>query len=152
LRDPGEPAERLHDRDGRGIDEGDAVPQDVARGHAHEQRALADGELGNRADPDQAGLMLLVAVEMPSREALEGGPALAAGRNELALVLADGAARRRFVRRHELAAAGLADEGRHQAAPDFGPMRFVPQRAARRNALPALAFVRSDAIGKRRMA
>ncbi len=117
--DSGEPAERLDDRDRRGIDEGDAVPQYVAGGRAHEQRALADGEFGNRPDADQAGLMLLIAVEMPAPEALERGPPLAAGRNELPLVLADRAARRRLVRRRELAAAGLADEGGHQATLAF---------------------------------
>jgi hypothetical protein len=58
--DTGEAAEPLHDLDGGGIYERDAVPQDVARGSAHKQRALADGEFGNRPDPDQTGLVLLI--------------------------------------------------------------------------------------------
>jgi len=112
-RDGGDAAETAHDLDRGVIDERDAVPEDVAAWRAQQQRALTDGKLRHRADADQAGLVLPVAVEMPAREGIERGPLLPAGRHELTLVLADRTARRRFIRRCELAAAGLAEEGRH---------------------------------------
>jgi hypothetical protein len=112
-RDAGKPAEPLHDLDGGGIDERDAVPQDIAFGRAHDERALADGKFRHRPDPDQAGLVLLIAIEVPARERIEGGPPLATGRNELTLVLTDRAGARRRIRRRKLAAASLADEGGH---------------------------------------
>jgi hypothetical protein len=71
-------------------------------------------------DPDQAGLVLLIAIEVPARERIEGGPPLAAGRNELTLVLTDRAGARRRIRRRKLAAAGLADEGGHCIPADVG--------------------------------
>jgi hypothetical protein len=98
---------------GGGIDERDAVPQNIAFGRAQDERALADGKFRHRSDPDQAGLVLLIAIEVPARERIEGGPPLAAGWNELTLVLTDRAGTRRRIRRRKLAAAGLADEGGH---------------------------------------
>src|SRR5262249_5832433 len=68
-RDAGEPAERLHDLDGGGIDERDAVPQNIAFGSAQDERALADREFRHRPDPDQAGLVLLIAIEVPAASA-----------------------------------------------------------------------------------
>ena len=112
-RDPGEAAERLDDRDRRRVEERDAIPQHVALRGAHQQRALADPEWRDRSDPDQAGLILAVAVEMPPRERVERGPLLPGGRHELALVLADRACRRRLLGRTELGSAGFADEGGH---------------------------------------
>ena len=87
--DGAEAAETLHDLDGRAVDECDAVPEDVAVGSAKQDRALSDGKLRLGADPDQAGLVLAKTVEMPVREPLQRGPSLAAGRNELTLILAD---------------------------------------------------------------
>jgi len=135
--DAGEPAEPLHDLDGGGIDERDAVPQNIAFSRAQDERALADGKFRHRPDPDQAGLVLLIAIEVPARERIEGGPLLAAGRNELTLVLTDRAGARRRIRRRKLAAASLADEGGHHTTRHVDPMRFVPQRAARRNRPPS---------------
>src|SRR5438132_14352623 len=103
-RDASEPAEAVDDLDGGGIDEGDAVPQNVAAGHPQQQRALSDGEFGQRTDPDEPGLVLAIAVEMPARERVERRPTLPAGRNELAFVLTDRTGRRRLLRRCELAA------------------------------------------------
>src|SRR5262249_59529144 len=107
----------LPDGGGGGIDDGDAAPQNIAFGRAHAERALADGEFRHRPDPDQAGLVLLIAIEVAARERIEHGPLLAAGRNELPLVLADRAGRGRRVRRRKLAAAGLADESGHWRSP-----------------------------------
>src|SRR4029453_7886222 len=124
-REGGGPAEPLDDLHGAGVDERDAIPQNVAAGSAQQQRALADGEFRHRADPDQARLMLAIAVEMPAREHLERGPALPPGRNVLALVLADRTCRRRRVRGCELASAGVADESGHgtgRSAPRLGEM------------------------------
>src|SRR5262249_61196354 len=131
--DAASPADRIPDLDGGGIDERDAVPQNIAFGRAQEERALADGKFRHRPDPDQAGLVLLIAIEVAARERFEGSPPLAAGRNELTLVLTDRARRRRRVRGRKLAAAGLADEGGHHTTRHLDPMRFVPQRAPRRN-------------------
>jgi len=58
---------------GGGIDERDAVPQNIAFGRAQDERALADGKFRHRSDPDQAGLVLLIAIEVPARERIEGG-------------------------------------------------------------------------------
>src|SRR5258705_7319022 len=135
-RNGGNAAETLHDLDRGGIDEWDAVPQDVARGRAQQQRALADGKFRHRADADQAGLVLPVAIEMPVRERIERGPPLAAGRDELTLVLADRTRRRRLIRRRELAAAGLAEEGRHGVRRlGFGPKTL--SRSASFDAMPS---------------
>jgi len=127
----------LHDLDGGGIDERDAVPQNIAFGRAQEERALADGKFRHGPDADQAALVLLIAIEVTARERLEGGPLLAAGRNELTLVLTDRAGAWRRIRRRKLAAASFADEGGHHTTRHVDPMRFVPQRAARRNRPPS---------------
>src|SRR5262249_62246205 len=109
-RDAGKPAERLHDLDGGGIDERDAVPQNIAFGRAQDERSLADGKFRHRPDPDQAGLVLLIAIEVAARERFEGGPPLAAGGGELTLVLTNTGRRRRRGRGRKMAAAGLALE------------------------------------------
>src|SRR5260370_2392116 len=99
-RDAGKPAEPLHDLDGGGIDERDAVPQNIALGRAQDERALADGKFRHRPNPDQAGLVLLIAIEVAARERIQGDPPLAAGRDELTLVLTHRAgARPRLLRR-----------------------------------------------------
>src|SRR5262249_59791599 len=125
-RERGAPAERLHDLDSGGSDERDAVPQNIAFGNAQDERALADGEFRHRSDPDQAGLVLLIAIEVPALERVEGGPPLAAGRNELPLVLTDRAGRRRHVRGRKLAAAGLADKGGHDTTRHVYPGALCP--------------------------
>src|SRR5262249_5482280 len=66
-----------------------APPKARLFGRAQDERALADGKFRHRPDPDQAGLVLLIAIEVAARERFEGGPPLAAGRNELTLVLTD---------------------------------------------------------------
>src|SRR5262249_18500129 len=103
-------------------------------GGGEEGGGVADGKFRHRPDPDQAGLVLLIAIEVAARERFEGGPPLAAGRNELTLVLTDRARRRRRVRGRKLAATGFADEGGHHTTRHVDPMCFVLQRAARRNA------------------
>ena len=135
-RDGGDAAETSHDLNRGFIDEGDAVPEDVADRRAQQQRALADGKLRHRADADQAGLVLPVAIEMAARERIERRPFLSAGRDELTLVLADRTPRRRLIRWRELAAAGLAQEGGHGVlrSQGFDVMPFVPRQAAGRNA------------------
>jgi hypothetical protein len=77
------------------------------------QRALADGEGRLGPDPDQAGLVLAVAVEVGHRERRQRGPGLPARGHVLPLVLADRAVRRRRLARGELGTARSADEGRH---------------------------------------
>src|SRR5262249_54613547 len=95
------------------IDAGDAVSDDCADGCSQEERALPNSKLRQGANPDQSRLVLLVTVEVARREFIERGPLLAAGRNVLALVLADRTGGRRRLRGRKLAAAGRADEGRH---------------------------------------
>src|SRR5262245_38535878 len=102
-RDAGQAAQPLDDLAGRSIDQRDAVPQHVAGSCAHQQRALADGELRLHADADETGLVLAEAIGMPSRERIERGPSLPRGWNELPIIEADGALRRRLFRRRELA-------------------------------------------------
>src|SRR4029078_4421993 len=77
------------------------------------QRALPDGQLRHRTDADQACLVLPGAVEMSSRERVARVPLLPAGGDELTLVLTDRTSGRRLLRRRELAAAGLTEEGGH---------------------------------------
>ena len=47
-------AEAFDQRDGRVIERGDAIPQDIAGVGAQQQRALADGEMRLRADAEDA--------------------------------------------------------------------------------------------------
>ena len=54
------PPSALIKRDGRRIQHRNAVPQDVAAGRAHEERALADRKGRLRPDADHAGLVLAV--------------------------------------------------------------------------------------------
>src|SRR3977135_3372800 len=84
---------------------------------AKEQSALADRELGLRADPDEPRLVLAESVVVRNPEPLERCPRLALGRDVLALVFADGALSRRSVTRRILCAAGTADECRHGLPP-----------------------------------
>ena len=81
--------------DGRGVERGDAVPQDIAAFGAHQQRALADGE-SRRADTDDAGVVFVEAVHVALRERRKRGPALPARRDILPLFLADHALRGRL--------------------------------------------------------
>src|SRR3977135_1862789 len=99
------------------IDQRDAIPQDIPLRCAKEQSALADRELGLRADPDEPRLVLAESVVVRNPEPLERCPRLALGRNVLALVFADGALSRRSVTRRILCAAGTADECRHGLPP-----------------------------------
>ena len=46
-------AEAFDQRDGRGIERGDAIPQDIAGIGAQQQRALADGEMRLRTDAEE---------------------------------------------------------------------------------------------------
>jgi hypothetical protein len=92
-----------------GVDQRDAVPQEAV----HEERPLADPEARLGADAEQARLDLLDPVCVIRRQLGYGRPALAVVADVLALVEADGAARRRLRGRRELGAAGDADVGVH---------------------------------------
>ena len=54
-RDRLDAAEALDHGHGRGIERGDAIPQHIAAGRAHQQRALADGEAGCEPMPITPG-------------------------------------------------------------------------------------------------
>jgi hypothetical protein len=58
-----EAAEPVDERDGRSVEQRDAVPQNIAVRRADEERALADGKLRLGADADQPRLVLAVGVE-----------------------------------------------------------------------------------------
>ena len=80
------------DFDDRGIvDDGDAVPKQVALRRPHEQRALADSKRRFRADTDQAHVLTQLAV-MLLAQLVQRRPSLALPSDVLTLVLADGAA------------------------------------------------------------
>jgi len=117
--DRGNPAEPLDQRDGRGVEHCDRVPQHVPMPRAHEQRALADGEMRLGADAEDARLILVIGVAVTHRERVERGPCLPTRWYVLALLLANRAVRRRCVTRRILCAAGGADECGH-----FGPRQF----------------------------
>ena len=51
--DGGDPAERAHRRNRRGIEQADAIPQHIPRRCLHEECALPDGETRVRADAGQ---------------------------------------------------------------------------------------------------
>ncbi len=87
--DADEAAEPLDDGDRGLVEERDAVPQHVAFFGHHQQRALADGEGGHRADADEARLVLAESVAVAARQRLVRGPRLARGRHELARFIAD---------------------------------------------------------------
>src|SRR5581483_2482293 len=111
---------------------GNAVPQHVAVGRLDQQRPLADGELGLGADADDAGLVLAEGIEAGGGEALQRGPGLPGERDELALLLADRAIRRRSGARRVLRAAGGADVGWH------GPPPLAADRSHHRRILQSV--------------
>jgi hypothetical protein len=88
-------AETFDEGDGGLVDERNAIPQYVAVRRANEQRALADGKTRQRADANQARLVLAKGVEMARREQVKRRPGLPTGGRELALVLAHTALSRR---------------------------------------------------------
>ncbi len=135
-RDRMDATETLDRRHGGGIERGDAVPQQIAARRAHQQRALADGKTG--ADAEHARLVFAVAVHFALRQRLERGPALAAGRDILPLLLADAALRRRLVARRKLRAAGGADEGRHWRFPGVFFGRFCQRQRIMNQIQPVL--------------
>ena len=112
-RDGVQAPKSLDQSDGGVVDQRDAIPQDVAFRRAQEQCALADRELGLRADADEAWLVLAEPVVMRNSEPFERCPRLPLGRDVLALVFADRALNRWNVTRRILCAAGSADECRH---------------------------------------
>ena len=112
-RDPGEATAVLYGFRGRVVEQCDAVPEDVAVLVRDEQRALADREVRRRADAGEVLLGPDVVVAVLLGELLECRPSLAAGRDVLTRVGADGALVRRFCGCCELGAAGGADEVVH---------------------------------------
>src|SRR5690606_4461429 len=99
------------------VDQGDAVPEQVAAGRTHQQRALADREARLGTDPEQAFGLRLDAVAVRAAQRLERGPLLPAAADVLALVLADRAAVGLARRVGELGATGDADEAGHAGSP-----------------------------------
>src|SRR5215470_141280 len=76
-RDRLEPAEALDHRDGRIVEQRDAVPEHIACWREHKVRMLTDRESRQCADADQSGLMLAERIGMARREPLRRDPALA---------------------------------------------------------------------------
>ena len=133
--DGGDPAERIHQIDGRVVDQRDAIPQHIAMRRAHQQGALADGEIGQRADAVQIRLVPPPAVKERAAHFGQRGPGLPRRRQELPLVQTDRTGLRRRVRGRILGAAGRTDERRHGRAPfqcqsSHTPMTAVPVGAA----------------------
>jgi hypothetical protein len=108
-------AETLDQRDRCFVQKRDAIPQHVAAGRAHQQRALADGEPRLRPDAEDVRLVGAKAVDMALPERRERRPALPARRDVLPLLLADRALRGRIIARRVLRAAGSADKGGHDS-------------------------------------
>lgn len=54
--DGGEPAEGVNPLRGRGVEERDAVPEDVADGRGDQDAALPDAELGDGGDGGEASV------------------------------------------------------------------------------------------------
>jgi hypothetical protein len=126
-RDRSQAAGRLDVRADLVVEERDAVPQDVPAGRADEQRALADREARLAADPDEAWRLLADLGAVVAPELAERRPALAVPADVLALVFADGAARRRLGAFRELDPAGDADEMQLGAPqPDHPPQQTTP--------------------------
>lgn len=76
------------------VEQGDAVPQDVAMRGAHEQRPLPDRERRFHADADEVGLLLAQHHGVLPGEVGHGGPLLPIPPDILAFVLADRAVSR----------------------------------------------------------
>src|SRR6267142_4886871 len=112
-RDGVQPAKPLDQGDRGVVDQRDAIPQDVPLRRAHEQCALADGELRLRTDADEAWLVLAEPIVVRNPEPFQRCPRLPLRRDVLALVFADGALSRWSATRRILSAAGSADECRH---------------------------------------
>ena len=97
----------------RAVEIGDAVPQNVAAGRAHQQRALADAEMRHGADAEQVRLVEVKAIVVARPHRIERGPGLSGRRDVLAFLGADRAGCGRLVGGRVLRSAGGADEGRH---------------------------------------
>ena len=78
-RDGVQPAKPVDQGDCGVIDQRDAIPQDIPLRCAKEQSALADRELGLRADPDKPRLVLAESVVVRNPEPLQRCPRLALG-------------------------------------------------------------------------
>ena len=121
-RDLGNPAQFLHPRDRRVVDQPDAIPQNVPPRRLDQERALADAELRLGVDRVEPGLFLLDDVLVRRPEVLERRPLLAVGIDVLPLVLADRAMRRGPRRLGELRPAGDAEIGRARADSSTAPV------------------------------
>src|SRR5205823_7353953 len=111
--DAGKPSESANQADGCVIEHCNAVPQYVSVRRANEERALTDCKGWLSADADHSRFMLAEAVEMSGRQTGRRGPGLPPRGYILPLLFANLAARRRFIARRILAAAGGANERIH---------------------------------------
>src|SRR5262249_60927229 len=128
-----EPAARLDERR-HPLEQGQAVPEDVAARRLEEQRALADPEAGLRADARQPRLLLADVRAVRRAHVVVLDPLLSLDRYVLPLVLADRACARRLVGLLELRPARLADEPRHRSS-----IATVPTCRVCGNMTPGLA-------------
>ncbi len=75
--DGAEPADGADDVERRLVQQGDAIPQDVAGGRVQHEGALADADLGMADNAHQPVLDQAKAVHVAARQVQHGGPGLA---------------------------------------------------------------------------
>ena len=124
-RDGAQSAQAVDQRLGRGVEQGDAVPQHVPGGGGEQEGALVDGEGRHGLQAEQAGLVAVPGVAVGPGQLVPRGPGLALRRDELPLVLADRAVLRWRGGRRIGGAAGFAQEDH----PRFAPFPGCPWQA-----------------------
>jgi hypothetical protein len=108
-----EPAERADDLEGRVIEKADAVPENIAGRRDDQEGPLPDRELRHRPNAEEIRRHLAEGVEAADGELLRRQPFLSRLGDELPLVLADDATRRRIGALRILNATSLAEVLRH---------------------------------------
>ena len=121
-RDRLDPAKLLHRPYRFVVEQRNTVPQHVAGGRLHQQRALGDRKARLRTDADQSWRFQLDRGVMIAAQVIECRPLLPGKVDVLSFILADRAMLRWLLRRRELRAAGNANKVFHMPC-DPAPFR-----------------------------
>ena len=104
-----QPAQRLDHRDGRCVQQCDAIPQHIPAGRADQKCPLPNPHLRHGADAHQVRRDLADYVIMSRHQRIGRHPCLSACGHELSGIVADGASFRRLIRPRPLYRTGFAD-------------------------------------------
>src|SRR5205807_8407993 len=94
--DRADPAPCFHLRDGLLVEQGDTVPEQISVARLQQQRALANGKFGFRANPEKLRCFLFNPIAMICLQLFERGPLLTIVPDKLAFVLTNRTSRGRL--------------------------------------------------------